>query len=176
MHRSSDTIGNISGCACQSPGGADQSREIARCHHPVPLPPRSRPHLPLCPAVERAWTLSARALAGMRSRPSSRRRSIRKPVSFASRPSLRIRPANGFPRNGRCARSPISPRRSAWEPPSPMPGGMRFSRWSASPEKMISMRRISAADPNPAAELPRPPDHRKQSNGQAAAAQRSRAR
>src|SRR5208337_704776 len=30
-----------------------------------------------------------------------------------------------------------------------------------------------SADPNPAAELPRPPDHRKQSNGQAAAAQRT---
>ena len=29
------------------------------------------------------------------------------------------------------------------------------------------------ADPNPAAELPRPPDHRKQSNGQAAAGQRT---
>jgi ERF superfamily len=31
------------------------------------------------------------------------------------------------------------------------------------------------ADPNPAAELPRPPDHRKQSNGQAAAGQRAAA-
>ena len=30
-----------------------------------------------------------------------------------------------------------------------MPGGMRFSRWSALPEKMISMRRISAPTPIP---------------------------
>ena len=149
MHRSSDTIGYHCGCPCQSPGGADQSGEIARCHHPVPLPPRGGPHLPLCPAVERAWTSSARALAGMRSRPSSRRRSIRKPASFASRPFLRIRPGNGFPRNGRYARSPISPRRSAWEPPSPMRGGMRFSRSWALPEKMISMRRISVPTPIP---------------------------
>src|SRR6202043_995054 len=44
---------------------------------------------------------------------------------------LRIHPANGSPRNGPCARSPISPRRSAWEPPSLMRGGMRFSRWWA---------------------------------------------
>ena len=85
----------------------------------------------------------------MRSRLSSRPKSIRKPVFFASRPSLRIRPANGSPRNGRYARSPTSRRRSAWEPPSPMRGAMRFSRWSALPEKMISMRQISAADPIP---------------------------
>ena len=52
MHRSSDTIGTFPR-PCQSPDGADQSREIARCHHPVPLSSRSRPHLPLCPAVER---------------------------------------------------------------------------------------------------------------------------
>ena len=61
------------------------------------------------------WTSCARASAGMRSRPSSVPRLIRKPVSFASPPFLRIRPANGFRRNGRCARSAISPHRSAWE-------------------------------------------------------------
>ena len=44
---------------------------------------------------------------------------------------------------------PISPRRSEWEPPSPMPGGMRFSRWWALPEKMISTRRISVPTPIP---------------------------
>jgi len=71
----------------------------------------------------------------------------RKPVSFASPPFLRIRPANGFPRNGRFAQSPTSPRRSEWEPHSPMPGGMRFSPWSASPEKMISTRQISTPSP-----------------------------
>jgi hypothetical protein len=33
--------------------------------------------------------------------------------------------------------------------PSPMRVGMRFSRWWALPEKMISMRRISVATPIP---------------------------
>ena len=53
MHRSSDTIGYHCGCPRQGPGGADQSGEIARWHHPVPLPARGGSHLPLCPAVER---------------------------------------------------------------------------------------------------------------------------
>ena len=48
---------------------------------------------------------------------------------------------------GRFAQSPTSPRRSEWEPHSPMPGGMRFSPWSASPEKMISTRQISTPSP-----------------------------
>ena len=69
--------------------------------------------------------------AGMRSRRSKQRASIRKPASSASRPSLPIRPGNGFLPNGRFARSAISPRRSEWEQPSPMRGGMPFSRWSA---------------------------------------------
>ena len=41
-----------------------------------------------------------------------------------------------------------SPRHSAWEPPSPMRGGMPFSRSWALPEKMISMPRISALPPS----------------------------
>jgi hypothetical protein len=61
---------------------------------------------------------------------------------------LAIRPGNGSPRNGRYARSGISPRRSEWEPPSPMHGGMPFSRSSGLPEKMISMRRISVLPPS----------------------------
>jgi hypothetical protein len=35
-----------------------------------------------------------------------------------------------------------------WEQPSPMHGGMPFLRWSALPEKMISMPRISALPPS----------------------------
>src|SRR6516165_10462454 len=52
--------------------------------------------------------------------------------------------------------------------PSPMRAGMPFSRWSGLPEKTISMRQNLSTEPNPAAELPRPPNHRKQSNEQAA--------
>src|SRR5262249_21181514 len=89
------------------------------------------------------WTLSVRILAGMRSRQSNLQRLIRKAASFALPPFLRIRPANGSPQNGRYARSRIFLRRSGWEPPSLMRGGMPFSRWWALPEKMISMHRIS---------------------------------
>ena len=56
--------------------------------------------------------------------------------------SLRIRRGNGSHRIGRSARSPILRRRNAWGPPSPMRGGMPFSRWSGLPEKTISMRQI----------------------------------
>ncbi len=73
---------------------------------------------------------------------------IGKPASSASRPFLRIRRANGSPRNGRYARSAISPRRSAWEPLLLMRGGMPFSPSWALPEKMISMPRISALPPS----------------------------
>ena len=74
----------------------------------------------------------------MRSLLFKARESIKKRDSFASRPSLRIRPVNGSPRNGRYARSAISSRRSGWEQRSPMRGGMPFSR--CLPEKMICQR------------------------------------
>jgi hypothetical protein len=45
------------------------------------------------------------------------------------------------------ARSAILPQRSEWERRSPMHGGMRFSRWSALPERMISTRQISERSP-----------------------------
>ena len=51
-----------------------------------------------------------------------------------------------------------------------MPGGMRFSPWSALPEKMIFDAPDLGAVPKPAAELPRPGS---QSNGQAAAGKRT---
>ena len=81
--------------------------------------------------------------------------------------SLRIRRGNGSHRIGRSARSPILRRRNAWGPPSPMRGGMPFSRWSGLPEKTILMRQILVPNLMPPAELPRP-NYRKQSNEQAA--------
>ena len=111
----------------------------------------------------------------MRSRPSSRRRSIRRPASFASRPFLRIRPANGFPRNGRYARS--SDIASAQRMGAALTYARRYALFTLvgiAGEDDLDAPDLGA-DPNPAAELPRPPDHRKQSNGQAAAAQRTAA-
>ena len=148
MHRSSDAIGNISGALAKAQAELTNPEKslVATIRSPFPREAdRTFRYAPLSSGL----ILSARALAGMRSRPSSLQKLIRKAVSFASPPFLRIRPANGFPRNGRCAGSPISLRRSAWEPPSPMRGGMRFSRWSVLPEKMISTRRISVPIPTP---------------------------
>src|SRR4051812_36913840 len=51
---------------------------------------------------------------------------------------LLMRRANGSPRNGRCARSPILPQPNEWARHSPMRGAMRYSHWSALPEKMTS--------------------------------------
>ena len=45
--------------------------------------------------------------------------------------------------------SPILRRRNAWGPPSPMRGGMPFSRWSGLPEKTILMRPTLAPTPIP---------------------------
>src|SRR4029079_2616875 len=57
-------------------------------------------------------TSCPRALGGIRSRPSRRRTSTRRPVLFVLRQCLRIPRGSGFRRNGRSARSPISPRHS----------------------------------------------------------------
>jgi hypothetical protein len=46
MHRSSDTIGNISGALAKAQAELTNPEKS--------LPPGGGPHLPLCPAVERA--------------------------------------------------------------------------------------------------------------------------
>jgi hypothetical protein len=143
MHRSSDTIGNISGALAKAQAELTNPEKslVAIIRSPFPREAnRTFRYAPLSSGLD----IVRKSLGSMRSRLSNRPKSIKSPASFALRPFLRIRPVNGSPRNGRYARCPISPLRSEWEPPSPMPGGMRFSPWSALPEKMISMRRISA--------------------------------
>ena len=54
MHRSSDTIGNISGALAKAQAELTNTREIAYGDHPLALPTGAGSHLPLCPAVERA--------------------------------------------------------------------------------------------------------------------------
>ena len=147
MHRSSDTIATIAAALAKAQVELTNPEKslVATIRSPFPREATAPSAMPRCRA---GWTLCARALAGMRSRRSRQRASIKKPAFFASRPFLRIRPGNGSPRNGRYAKSATSPRHSAWEPPSPMRGGMPFSRSWALPEKMISMPRISALPPS----------------------------
>ena len=146
MHRSSDTIATIAAALAKAQVELTNPEKslVATIRSPFPGRRTAPSAMPRCRA---GWTSCARALAGMRSRRSRQRASIKKPAFFASRPFLRIRPGNGSPRNGRYARSATSPRHSAWEPPSPMRGGTPFSRSWALPEKMISMPRISALPP-----------------------------
>ena len=148
MHRSSDTIATIAAALAKAQVELTNPEKslVATIRSPFPGRRTAPSAMPRCRA---GWTSCARALAGMRSRRSSLQRLTRKPVCFASPPFLRIRPANGFHQNGRYARLRTSPRRSAWELPSPMHGGTPFSRWSGLPEKTISMRRISVPTPIP---------------------------
>ena len=147
MHRSSDTIATIAAALAKAQVELTNPEKspVATIRSLFPRgADRNFRYAPLSSGLD----MSARALAGMRSRRSRRRASIKKPAFFASRPFLRIRPGNGSPRNRRYARSATSPRRSAWEPPSLMRGGTPFSRSWALPEKMISMPRISTLPPN----------------------------
>ena len=147
MHRSSDTIATIAAALAKAQVELTNPEKslVATIRSPFPREAdRTFRYAPLSSGLD----IVRKSLGGMRSRRSRQRASIKKPAFFASRPFLRIRPGNGSPRNGRYARSATSPRHSAWEPPSPMRGGMRFSRSWVLPEKMISMPRISALSPS----------------------------
>ena len=172
MHRSSDTIGNISGALAKAQAELTNPEKslVAIIRSPFPVKPTAPSAMPRCRA---GWTLSARALAGMRSRLSNRPKSTKRPASFASRPSLRIRPENGSPRNGRFARS--SDIASAQRMGAALTYARRYALFTLvgiAGEDDLDAPDLGA-DPNPAAELPRQADRRKQSNGQAAAAQRT---
>ena len=147
MHRSSESIGTIAAALAKAQAELTNPEKSLGCDHPLPLPARERPDVPLRTAFQRArhrpqepWPARNRD----RSRP---RRSIKTPASSGSPPCWPIRPASGCRRNGRCVRSPTRPRRSGWVRRSPMRAAMPCSRWWASPAKMISMRRISAPYP-----------------------------
>ncbi len=68
--------------------------------------------------------------------------SNRRQALFSSPRSWLTPRGNGCRPIGRCARSLRWQRRIGWEPPSPMPGVMRSSPWSGSPERTISTRPI----------------------------------
>ena len=92
------------------------------------------------PRYRAVWTLSAKALAGMRS--------IQATGIDAETGLLRLTTVlthssgEWISSDWPVCQSPILRRRNAWGPPSPMRGGMPFSRWSGLPEKTISMRQI----------------------------------
>jgi hypothetical protein len=148
MHRCSETIGTIAAALAKAQAELTNPEKslVAPSDPPSPVKETAASATPRCRAV---WTLSAKALAAMRSRQSKRPQSTKMPGFFASPLSLLIRPANGSLRNGPCVRSPIWPRRSEWERHSLKPGAMRCSRSSALLGKMISTRRTSMQHPKP---------------------------
>ena len=149
MHRSSDAIGNISAALAKAQAELPNPEKslVGTIRSPFPREAdRTFRYAPLSSGLDIIRkSLGRHEIATIQSTEID----IIRPGSFALPPSLRTRPGNGFPRNGRCAGSPISPQRNAWAPPSPMRAGMRFSRWWALPEKMISRRRISMPAPIP---------------------------
>src|SRR5213595_2887670 len=137
MHRSSDTIGNISAALAKAQAELTNPEKslIATIRSPFPREAdRSFRYAPLSSGLDIVRkSLGRHEIATIQSTEIDKESGLLRLTTF-----LRIRPVNGSPRSGRYARCPISPLRSEWEPPSPMPGGMRFSPWSALPEKMIS--------------------------------------
>ena len=113
MHRSSDTIGNISGALAKAQAELTNPEKslVAIIRSPFPREAdRTFRYAPLSSGLDIVRkSLGRHEIATIQSTES-----IRKPASFASRPSLGIRRGNGSPRNGRCARSLTSHQRSAW--------------------------------------------------------------
>ena len=150
MHRSSESIGTIAAALAKAQAELTNPEKslVATIRSPSPVRETAPSATPRCRAV---LTLSARALAGMRSRQSRPPQSTKMPAFFASQLCLLIRRANGFLRNGPCVRSPISPQRNAWEQRLLMPDAMRCSRSSELLGKMILTRRTSMQRPKPEA-------------------------
>jgi hypothetical protein len=86
MHRSSDTIGNISGALAKAQSELTNPEKSLVGIIRSPFPREADRTFRYAP-LSSGRTLSARALAGMRSRLSSRRKSTKRPASFASRGS-----------------------------------------------------------------------------------------
>src|SRR5262249_42019049 len=109
----------------------------------------------------------------MRSPQSRPPQSTKMPGFFASPLCLLIRRANGFPRNGPCVRSQISPRRSEWERPLPMPGAMLFTLVGIAGEDDLDAPDLDATSKTEVVG-PSRSDHRSQATGDTAVAARGR--
>ena len=146
MQRSSETIGAIAGALAKAQIELAKPGEVADRDHPLALPARRRPQLPLRVLIQRAR--SGAQVAGPardcdRADHLDRRGSRADPADHDAGAFVR---RMGRPPTGRSARSARPRPRIGWERPSPTPGAMRCSRWSGLPARMISMRRISTAD------------------------------
>jgi hypothetical protein len=147
MHRSSDTIGNISGALAKAQAELTNPEKslVAIIRSPFPgEADRTFRYAPLSSGLDIVRkSLGRHEIATIQSTEIDKESDL-----------LRLRTvlahSSGEWISSEWPVCPMSdmPLRSEWEPPSPMPGGTRFSPWSALPEKMISMPRISALPPS----------------------------
>ena len=113
MHRSSETIGNISGALAKAQTELTNPEKslLATIRSPFPREAdRTFRYAPLSSGLDIVRkSLGRHEIATIQATEIDGKR-----ASFGSRLCLRIRPANGSPPNGRSARSATSPRHNAW--------------------------------------------------------------
>jgi hypothetical protein len=114
MHRSSETIGKLSGALAKAQVELTNPEKslVATIRSPFPREAdRSFRYAPLSSGLDIVRkTLGRHEIAAIQSTTIDN-----EAASYDSRPSLRIPRANGSPRNGRSAGLAILPRPSAWE-------------------------------------------------------------
>jgi hypothetical protein len=124
MHRSNDTIGNISGALAKAQAELTNPEKSLVAIIRSPFPGEAKPHLPLCPAVSGLDIV--RKSLGRHEIATIQSTEIDKKSTSSLGPFLHVRPVNGSPRNGRYARCPISPLRSEWSRPHLCPAVRAF--------------------------------------------------
>src|SRR6266511_1603595 len=125
MHRSSDTIATIAAALAKAQVELTNPEKslVATIRSPFPREAdRTFRYAPLSSGLD-----IVRKSLGRHEIATIQATGIDKEAGLLRLTTVLARPGNGFLPTGRFARSAISPRRSAWEPPSPMRGGMPFS-------------------------------------------------
>ena len=148
MHRSSDTIGNISGALAKAQAELTNPEKslVATIRSPFPQEAdRTFRYAPLSSGLDIVRkSLGRHEIATIQSTDIDKEGGLLRLTTILAHSS-----GEWISSEWPVCRCPISPPRREWEPPSPMRGDMPFSRLWALPEKMISTRRISVPTPIP---------------------------
>src|ERR1700731_1170253 len=173
MHRSSDAIGNISGALAkaQAERRIQRNRSLLSSGPPSPGKPTAPSAMPRCRAV---WifrkSLGRHEIATIQSTEIDKESGLLRLTTILAHSS-------GEWVSSEWPVCPIADISSAQRMGAALTYARRYALFTLvgiAGEDDLDAPDLGA-DPNPAAELPRPPDQRKQSNGQAAAGQRAAA-
>jgi len=139
MHRSSDTIGQIASALAKAQGELTNPEKALTASLRSPLgDERSFRYASLASGLD-----IVRKCLGQHEIATIQTTAIdRDAGQIRLTTLLATRPANGSPRNGRCAPLPRAPPRAEWVQRSPMLGVMRCSRWWGLRARTISTRLI----------------------------------